>query len=103
MDPQEVANLASAFQDAIVDSLVERTVAAAKMYRVKGVLLGGGVAANALLQREMKERSPVDVIAPRPQLCADNGAMIGAAAYFHLRDGLRHEWDLDVVPNLSLG
>ena len=48
-------------------------------------------------------RSPVEVVIPRPELCTDNGAMIGAAAYFHVRDGMRYQWDLDVVTNLKLG
>jgi N6-L-threonylcarbamoyladenine synthase len=103
LDAQQVADLAAAFQEAIVDSMVTRTLEAARRYRVKGVLLGGGVAANSLLRKEMKERSDVDVIIPRPGLCTDNGAMIGAAAYFHLRDGPRFQWDLDIIPNLKLG
>jgi N6-L-threonylcarbamoyladenine synthase len=103
LDPQQVANVAAAFQEAIVDSMVTRTVEAAKRYNVKGVLLGGGVAANSLLRQEMQKRSPVEVVIPRPGLCTDNGAMIGAAAYFHLRNGPRHDWDVDVIPNLRLG
>ncbi|MBI4233032.1 MAG: tRNA (adenosine(37)-N6)-threonylcarbamoyltransferase complex transferase subunit TsaD, partial [Chloroflexi bacterium] len=38
-----------------------------------------------------------------PGLCTDNGAMIAAAAYFHLRQGVHHGPDLDVTPNLRLG
>ncbi len=102
-DEHEVANMAAAFQEAVVDSMVIKTLEAVARYNPKGVLLGGGVAANSLLRREMSERSPVQVIAPRPALCTDNGAMIGAAGWFHLRHGPRHEWDLDAVPNLRLG
>ena len=102
-DSQQVANVAAAFQEAVVDTLVQRTVQAAELHRVKGVLLGGGVAANTMLRGQMTERSPVEVVIPSPEHCTDNGAMIGAAAYFHLRDGLRHQWDLDVVPGLRLG
>jgi len=43
------------------------------------------------------------VVVPRPALCTDNGAMIGAAAFFHLRGGARRSWALDVVPGLRLG
>ena len=103
LDPRQVADVAAAFQEAMVDTMVQRTVEVAKLYRVKGVLLGGGVAANSLLRQEMKERSPVEVIVPRPGLCTDNGAMIGAAAFFRLRSGVRYQWDLDVVPSLKLG
>jgi N6-L-threonylcarbamoyladenine synthase len=102
-EAQQVANVAAAFQEAIVDCLVQRTVEAAKEFRVKGAVICGGVAANSLLRKEMRERSPVEVIVPRPDYCTDNGAMIGAAGFFHLRDGPSHQWGLDVVPDLRLG
>lgn len=103
LDPQQVANVAAAFQEAVVDSMVRRTLEAVERYNVKGVLLGGGVAANSLLRKEMSKRSPVEVVVPRPALCTDNGAMIGAAAFFHMRNGMKRQWDIDVVPNLRLG
>ena len=102
-DPKEVAQVAAAFQEAIVDSLVIRTVEAVELYRAKGVLLGGGVAANTLLRNEMSERSPVAVVVPAPALCTDNGAMIASAAWFHLREESFFQWDLDAVPDLRLG
>ena len=101
--PQVVANVAGAFQEAVVGAMVQRTVQAATHYKAKGVLLGGGVAANLLLREEMGRQSPVPVVVPRPSLCTDNGAMIGAAAYFRLRNGPRYQWDLDVLPGLRLG
>ncbi|MDA0769812.1 MAG: tRNA (adenosine(37)-N6)-threonylcarbamoyltransferase complex transferase subunit TsaD [Chloroflexi bacterium] len=103
LDPQQVANVAAAFQEAMVDSMVTQTIAAAKLHKVKGILLGGGVASNSLLRVEMRKRAPVEVIVPAPALCTDNGAMIGAAAFFHLRHGNRFQWDMDVIPNLRLG
>ena len=51
----------------------------------------------------MAARCPVEVVVPRPALCTDNAAMIGAAAYFHLRQGARYDWDVDVVPNPQPG
>ena len=100
---QIVADIAAAFQEAVVGTMVERTVQAARRHRARGVVLGGGVAANLLLRDEMGKRCPVPVVVPRPPLCTDNGAMIGAAAYFRLRHGPTYQWDLDVVPGLSLG
>ena len=102
-DPGQVADVAAAYQEALVDQMVARTVEAVAQYQVKGVVLGGGVSANSLLRSEIEERSPVPVVMPRPELCTDNGAMIGAAAWFHLREGPRYEWDLDVLPSLRLG
>ncbi len=103
-DPQEVADVAAGFQEALVEFMVRRTLQAVERYGGRGVLLGGGVAANTLLREEMSRRAPVPVVAPRPALCTDNGAMIGAAACFDLlRNGARREWDLDVLPSLRLG
>ena len=103
LDERQVADVAAAYQEAIVDSLASRTLEAAERYGARGILLGGGVAANTLLRQVMSQRSPVQVIVPTPQLCTDNGAMIAGAAWFHLRHGQRYQWDLDVVPNLRLG
>ena len=103
---EQVSEIARAFQDAIVDSMVTRTLDAIKLHRVNGILLGGGVAANSHLRAEMERRSPVPVIVPRPGLCTDNGAMIGAAAHFVIADmepSTRRQWSLDVIPSLRLG
>ena len=102
-DPQQVSNVADEFQQAVVDCMVQRTIQAAERYRVKGVILGGGVAANSHLRQEMHKRMPVEVIVPRPGLCTDNGAMMGAAGFFHFREGIGSQWDVDVVPSLRLG
>ena len=102
-DPQQVANVADAFQEAVVDCMVQRTIQVVERYHVKGVVLGGGVAANSHLRKEMHKRVPVEVVVPRPGLCTDNGAMMGAAGFFHFRDGINSRWDVDVVPNLRLG
>ena len=100
--PIAVAQLAAAFQDSIVDVLVSKTVAAAQQYHAAGILLGGGVAANAHLRQEVQQRSPVPVLVPEPTLCTDNGAMIAAAAWFRLQQGERDGWDLDVTPSLPM-
>ena len=103
LDAGEVAEMAAAFQDAVVDSIMTRVVEAARKYRVRGVLLGGGVAANTALRRELLAVSPVPAVIPAPALCTDNGAMIGAAGWFHLRGGSEYQWGMDVVPRLRLG
>jgi N6-L-threonylcarbamoyladenine synthase len=103
-----VPDLAAAFQEAVVDVLATKTVRAAEAYGVQTVLLAGGVAANlALRERLARDLSILAVqgIAlryPPVALCTDNAAMIGAAAYFHLRLGERSGYDLDVRPNLQL-
>ncbi|MBI4234264.1 MAG: tRNA (adenosine(37)-N6)-threonylcarbamoyltransferase complex transferase subunit TsaD, partial [Chloroflexi bacterium] len=69
-----VAGLAAGFQEAVVDVLVEKTLEAARLHQARGLLIGGGVAANALLRQQFRARSPLPVLIPRPGLCTDNGA-----------------------------
>ena len=102
IDQNQLAAVAAELQEAIVDSIVSRVVTASKEHNVLGVVLGGGVAANSLLRSETTKRSPVEVIMPRPVLCTDNGAMIGAAGWFHLRNSVDYQWGMDVVPGLRL-
>ncbi|MBI4302105.1 MAG: tRNA (adenosine(37)-N6)-threonylcarbamoyltransferase complex transferase subunit TsaD [Chloroflexi bacterium] len=98
----KAAILAASFQEAVVDVLVTKTVAAAKKHRVKEILLAGGVATNETLRRHMASHSPIPVRCPSPALCTDNAAMIAACGYFHLKAGQIAGWDLDVAPNLML-
>lgn len=101
-DHAMVRALASAYQEAIVDVLVKKTVAAAQEFGVRGVLIGGGVAANRKLRDGLLAGSPVRVIVPPPVLCTDNGAMIAACGTYLLERAARSSWDLDVFPNLRL-
>jgi N6-L-threonylcarbamoyladenine synthase len=97
--------VAAAFQEAVVDVLATKTARAAEQYRVRQVLLAGGVAANLALRQRLGEKlAPlgIDLRYPPVQFCTDNAAMIGAAAYFHLALGERSGLDLDVRPNLQL-
>jgi N6-L-threonylcarbamoyladenine synthase len=98
-----VLDLAASFQQAVVDVLVTKTVAAAGKHRVNQILLAGGVAANKLLRQTMVRSSPIPVLIPAHILCTDNAAMVACCGYFKLRQGKTAGWDLDVVPGLSLG
>jgi len=80
-----VADVAASFQKAITEMLAEKTARAAAEHAVETVLLGGGVAANLALREAIARRIGHPLRVPRPGLCTDNGAMIGAAAFFVLR------------------
>jgi len=80
-----VADVAASFQKAIVEALAEKTARAAAEHGVRSVMLGGGVAANSALRAEITRRIAVPLHVPPPRLCTDNGAMVGAAAFFSLR------------------
>jgi N6-L-threonylcarbamoyladenine synthase len=100
----DTAELAAAFQESVVDSLVTRTLAAAADHGVHQIVLSGGVAANSRLRAELVRRSPVPVIAPAPVLCTDNAAMIAACAFYRLRGGeAAAGLAMDVEPGLRIG
>ena len=96
------ADAAASFQEAVVDVLVTKTVAIAKEYRVKQILLAGGVASNELLRQWLMKNSPIPVLVPEPVLCTDNAAMIAACGYYRFQAGKIDGLDLDVVPSLKL-
>jgi N6-L-threonylcarbamoyladenine synthase len=96
------ADAAASFQEAVVDTLVTKTVAAAKEHRVKQILLAGGVASNKLLRSWLVKDSPLPVLIPEPVLCTDNAAMIAACGYHRFKAGKVDGLDLDVVPGLKL-
>jgi N6-L-threonylcarbamoyladenine synthase len=102
LSPQEVADLAASFQEAVVDVLVQKSFAAVRRTRLSALCVGGGVAANARLRERLEEEAAArDVrlyIAP-PRLCTDNAEM-AAIAVERLRAGLFEELDLDVLPGL---
>ena len=100
------ADLAASFQHAVVEVLVEHTMRAAEEFHMKHVAIAGGVAANQGLRSAMQaacERAGIRFYRPSPIFCTDNAAMIGAAAYYSYKKGVRHGWDLNAVPNLRLG
>jgi N6-L-threonylcarbamoyladenine synthase len=98
-----VRELAAAFQESVVDVISAKLVEMAAKYRVNGLVLGGGVTANARLREEIIKRSPLPVIIPSPVLCTDNGAMIAACGYFQYQRGEETPMDIDVEPGLPLG
>ena len=98
-----IRELAAAFQESVVDVISSKLVDMAGKYGVKGLVLGGGVTANARLREEILRRSPLPVIIPPPVLCTDNGAMVAACAYYQYQRGEQWPLELDVDPGLPLG
>ncbi|MDE5416190.1 tRNA (adenosine(37)-N6)-threonylcarbamoyltransferase complex transferase subunit TsaD [Alkalihalobacterium chitinilyticum] len=101
----EPADLAASFQESVIDVLVTKTKKAAEEYKVKQLLLAGGVAANRGLRARLEqefENSEVELIIPPLSLCTDNAAMIGAAASILLQQGKFSDWALNANPGLEL-
>ena len=102
---QVVAELAWGFQDAVVDVMTTKTARAARAAGARSIVLGGGVAANSVLRSRLADAADelgIPLIVPRPSLCTDNGAMIGAAGARRFAAGERARLDLDARPSLPL-
>ncbi len=100
------ADLAASFQKAVVDTLTQKAIRAAKEHHIDKLAIAGGVASNSTLRKAMEEACVAENIRfyhPSPIFCTDNGAMIGVAAYYEYIKGTRSGWDLNAVPNLQLG
>ena len=101
-----VADLVASFQRAVVDVLVEHTMAAAREYGFEKIAMAGGVASNTCLRDCMDKacnKNGYKLYYPPTILCTDNAAMIGSAAYYEYINGVRSSLDLNALPNLKLG
>jgi N6-L-threonylcarbamoyladenine synthase len=90
-DEAALADVCASLQDAIVDSLVEKTLAAVEETGLKDVVVTGGVAANRRLRQRMQEACEargLDLKLPEPRFCTDNAAMIGRAAWLDEQAGV---------------
>ena len=96
------ADIAASFQKAVIDVLVGNAMHAIEKYQIDKFAIAGGVASNGTMEEECRKRN-VAFYHPSPILCTDNAAMIGAAAYYDYRAGIRSGLDLNAVPNLKLG
>lgn len=102
---QEKKNLCAGFQEAVIQVLVGKTLAAARTFGVKKIIVGGGVAANTGLRKLFTKRTKgkYDLFITPRKFCTDNAAMIACSAYFKMRYG-QHRWgeELRIQPQLHL-
>jgi len=101
---QVKADIAASFQRAAVDTLIARTLKAAKAEGATRIVIAGGVGANKLLRRDLALKFPGRVYYPRPELCTDNGAMIAVAGALRLAGAgeagaieAKARWSLDTL------
>lgn len=98
-----IENIAASFQRQAVGILMKRVKLALKDTGLKRVSAGGGVAANSLLRKELKEleKGGYTVTFPSLKLCTDNGAMIAGLGYRYLMDGNRDNDSLSAYARVS--
>lgn len=105
---KRISEYCQAFEEAIVDVLVTKTLKAAEKYKVKNIMLAGGVSANTKLRSELKKRAnklegKPRVFVPDLKYTTDNAVMIATAGYFRARKKDFTSWDkLKADPNLEL-
>jgi N6-L-threonylcarbamoyladenine synthase len=98
-------DLCASFQQAVVDVLVRKTIAAARKYQVDLVTISGGVSSNQELRRQLREacvRAGFEFKSAEPWLCTDNAAMIAFAAMLRLKKGVESKVTDEIDPNLAL-
>jgi N6-L-threonylcarbamoyladenine synthase len=98
------ADIAASFQRAAIDTLVARTLRAAREERSRRIVVAGGVGANVLLRAALSQKFDGQIFYPRPEFCTDNGAMIAIAGALRLSDALpagtieaRARWPLETL------
>jgi N6-L-threonylcarbamoyladenine synthase len=111
LSPKDVADLCAAFQQAIVDVVADRLQVALRLFRERygragALVVAGGVAANQSLRRSLNRlalENGTVLVAPPPELCTDNGAMIAWAAAERLARGLSDPLDTPPRARWPLG
>ena len=102
---QDRADIARAFQDAVVDTLAIKCKRALKQTGLKRLVVAGGVSANKGLRERlsaMGKELRAEVFYPRPEFCTDNGAMIAYAGYLRLKAGQHEELAFTATPRWPL-
>ena len=99
-----VNDVAASFQEAVMEVIADKAVAAAKEYKRDKIVMAGGVASNSRLRELMEEKAAEEdivILKPSPVFCTDNAAMIASSAYYAYQNGEESGLDLDAVPGLE--
>ena len=105
LDDQAKADIARAFQDAVVETLMVKCRRALKETKFSSLVIAGGVGANTALRHTLKEmcqKHGVSLFFPRLEFCTDNGAMIAYVGCKRLLAGEREALSVEVYPRWSL-
>lgn len=100
-----IPNLATSFQNRVVEILTKKTMRALEEYKVKNLIVAGGVAANKGLRKKLTELSKekgINLVVPPLKYCTDNATMIGAAGYYAYKLGKISALALKAKATISL-
>ena len=98
-------DLATSFENIVVKTLTKKTMRAIDEYKVKELLIAGGVSANSGIREEFDKlctEKGIKLVVPKLAYCTDNGAMIAAAGYYYYKKGLFSDYSLKINPSLDL-
>lgn len=103
----QVNDIVASFQAAVVETLVKKTLKATEKFKLKRIVLGGGVAANSALRNAFAEEKKRgwQIYYPKPDFCTDNAAMIACAGYYKVQSSkfkVQSLPEVKVDPNLPL-
>lgn len=99
-----VSDVAAGFQEAVMEVIADKAIAAACAHGWDKIVVSGGVAANSRLRtllQEKGEQHGIAILKPPMILCTDNGAMIACAAYYMMKKGELSDQRLDACPGLE--
>jgi N6-L-threonylcarbamoyladenine synthase len=98
----QVSDVAASFQEAVINTLISKSLLACKIKRVDRLVIGGGVAANTRLRERFyseAEKNGLNIYFPHPKLCMDNAAMVAGLGYQLFKKGYKSGLDLNIDLN----
>ena len=104
-DKKVINDICAGFRQAVVETIVFKAFEAVKKYKLKNIVLGGGVSANSLMRKmflSYGKKNKVKISLPSAVFCTDNAAMIGAVAYYKILKNKNNSMSKKILPKPSL-
>ena len=107
-DKEYIKEMCFEIQQSIIDCLLKKTIRACLDYKVKTIMIGGGVCANNELRKQLKKivkksLPRANLLIPKKEYCTDNGLMVALAGYFRFKNNKKETWKkIGVNANLEI-